>query len=106
MTDGHRQRIGSVVRFGNAVEREQRLDHLLYLKFLGVSMTNNGLFHQPGRVLMNRNRCSLGGKHGYAPNLSELQRYFDIGSKKAIFNGTSLRTVTLNYVRKRIGNFQ
>ena len=105
MTDGHGQRVGSIVRFWNAIESEQGLDHLLYLKFLRVSVPHNRLLHKPGRVLMNRNCCPLGGEHGHAADLSEFQSYFYVGGEKAVFNGTGLWTMTLNHVRKRVRNF-
>ncbi len=106
MADRYRQSISRVVRFGNAVQPEQRLDHLLHLEFFGVSMANDCLFHQPGRVLMNRDRRALGSEHGHAAHLPQFQSDFHIGRQKAIFNCTSLRAVTLNHIRQRIGNFQ
>lgn len=106
MADCHGQRVGCVVRFGNAVQSEQRLHHLLYLEFFGVSMTDDCLFDKPGRVFMNRDRRALGREHGHAAHLPEFQSDFDIGSKKAIFNCTSFRAEALNHIRQFIGDFQ
>ena len=40
--------IGSIVGFGKACQREQRLYHLLNLKLFGVAMANYGLLHESG----------------------------------------------------------
>ena len=74
MADRDRHGVGSIVRRGRLIEREQHADHLLDLTLLGAAVAHDGPLDLGGRVFDQRNPRLDCSKHGHATRVTELER--------------------------------
>ena len=90
VTDGHRQRIGRVVRRGHGVEPEQQLDHLLHLRLLGPAVADDRALDLGGRVFDDRHAGLDRRQHGDAARVPELQRAAHVGGVEQVLDGDAV----------------
>lgn len=66
VTDGRRQRVGRVVRLGNAIKREQMAHHVLHLLLLGRALPHHGELYL-ARGILAHSKTALGAGHERRP---------------------------------------
>ena len=96
MADGHRQRVGGVVRRRHAVEAEEQLHHPLHLHLLGAPVADHGAFDFRRRVFDDRKPRLDGGEHGDAARMPKEQRAPNVGRMKEVLDGDALGGAVAN----------
>jgi len=73
MTNGHGQRVCSIVSRWGTVQPEQELHHLLDLPLVCATVSHNGPLHFGGRVLHDLAPRFDGGQNRHAARVTELE---------------------------------
>ena len=87
MTQRHRQGIRRIVGRGRCVETKKQADHVLNLCLVGSTVSHHGLLDLERTVLVNRKTLRNPRNQRHSPDVSQLQRAFDIGCVEKTFNG-------------------
>jgi hypothetical protein len=72
VADGHRERIGGIVRGWNTLETQEQLDHLLNLLLLCAAIPDDGALDFGRRVLLDGTARFDRREHGDTSGVSEL----------------------------------
>jgi hypothetical protein len=99
VTEGNRERICGIGRFGSFCHTQQRTNHLLHLLLAGVSISGNCRFHLAWRIAESRKVRLCSGQENDASHLSEPQGHFDVQGCKHGFERNGLRLKLLDQVR-------
>jgi len=90
VADGDGEGVGGVCGMRDLFEAKQTRDHELHLGFFGLAVSDDGGLDGQRGVLSDFNFVRRGSQHGYATDLSELERGFHVDRVEDIFNGDTV----------------
>jgi hypothetical protein len=96
MADGNGQGIGGVSGFGDGIEAEQMRDHVLDLPLPGSAIAYDSGFDRKRGVFGDLYSATGCRQHGYATNLTQLQRRLRIDGIEDIFDSDVVGLVFLD----------
>ena len=97
VTDGRRQRVGRVVRLGNAIKREQMAHHVLHLLLLGRALPHHGELYL-ARGILAHSKTALGAGHERRPaGLARGEGRRDVLAEPDRLDADAFRTEALDH---------
>jgi hypothetical protein len=96
MADGNGESVGSVGRFRYLDEIEQARNHMLYLWFLGPTVTHYRGLDGKRRIFSDFQPGRRGGQHRHSADLPQLERRLYVERIEHIFDGDVVRPVFLD----------